>query len=659
MANSESMRDIRLLFDRTPGRLEYTVRLSVICALTTYLVQYYQTPEPALTAYLIFFLNKPDRTGSVITEIGVMLMISIVIALIMIIAIWVIDSPFLRVISMAILSLGFLFLGSASKLQPVAAILALIVGYSLDLLGSVQFGEMATRGLLYAWLFICTPAFVSMGVNLLIGPSPESCIRRTLIDRIEQAIHFIDHPDKCSQDALCSLLQGGNKAITKWLKFAKVEHSLPARNRDELQLFAEHSFKIITLLTLVPLDDERGLQKLKQAQGEPLRVMLQKIKHGDKLSLSLPLLTPQPVPGGGLVNQIIHRMSNCLDSAGRIAHVTAAEPEEHAGFFHADAFTNPAHVHYAIKTTAAAMFCYLFYTLVDWPGIHTCFITCYIVSLGTAGEAVEKLRLRIAGCLLGAMLGVAVMIWLVPMATSIESLLAIVIGGTLLSGWVAAGSPRIAYAGLQIAFAFYLCVIQGSSPEFDLTIARDRVIGILIGNFVAYVMLTSVWPVSIGSKLDQEMTHLMQGLRALSRAVAAGNWSEKGPALYVLSHRLRRALELAELEPRSIRPSEADLNLRRAIADKISLVNGQLLLIQPPPGAPVSQFIDHKLVQLDQNLQERLADNEHPVSGVAREIPEIPKPESPTAWVFETLSSLQAMIALLTPIGIIPNHASK
>ncbi len=63
------------------------------------------------------------------------------------------------------------------------------------------------------------------------------------------------------------------------------------------------------------------------------------------------------------------------------------------------------HVHYALKTTAAAMFCYLLYSLLDWPGIHTCFITCYIVSLGTTAETVEKLTLRILGCLVGAAAG--------------------------------------------------------------------------------------------------------------------------------------------------------------------------------------------------------------------------------------------------------------
>src|SRR5205814_5905005 len=44
--------------------------------------------------------------------------------------------------------------------------------------------------------------------------------------------------------------------------------------------------------------------------------------------------------------------------------------------FVSDAFTNPAHVHFALKVTFAAMFCYIFYMAIDWSGIHTALITC-------------------------------------------------------------------------------------------------------------------------------------------------------------------------------------------------------------------------------------------------------------------------------------------
>ena len=51
------------------------------------------------------------------------------------------------------------------------------------------------------------------------------------------------------------------------------------------------------------------------------------------------------------------------------------------------------------------MICYFAMNLADWPGIHTCVITCFFVALGTVGETIHKATLRFIGCLTGAGLG--------------------------------------------------------------------------------------------------------------------------------------------------------------------------------------------------------------------------------------------------------------
>ncbi|HET7837027.1 MAG TPA: FUSC family protein, partial [Variovorax sp.] len=255
------------------------------------------------------------------------------------------------------------------------------------------------------------------------------------------------------------------------------------------------------------------------------------------------------------------------------------QPEKSpGGFFLPDAFTDPEHVQYALKTTAAAMFCYFVYSMLDWPGIHTSLITCYIVSLGTAAETVEKLTLRIAGCLVGAAAGLAAIVFVMPHLSSIGGLLAIVFLAAFASAWVAAGSPRIAYAGFQIAFAFFLCVIQGTGPGFDMTIARDRVIGILFGNLVVYLMFTTLWPVSVTRRIDPAIASVLRRLGAM--VVAASR-----PRRYALAGEARAALGtleqdvgLAHYEPRGIRPAQAWLDARRRVTREIAALQGALLL---------------------------------------------------------------------------------
>ena len=73
-------------------------------------------------------------------------------------------------------------------------------------------------------------------------------------------------------------------------------------------------------------------------------------------------------------------------------------------FFVSDAFTNPAHLRFALKVTLAAMFCYIFYMAIDWSGIHTAFITCTFIALESTGATLHKGALRIAGCVIGGAL---------------------------------------------------------------------------------------------------------------------------------------------------------------------------------------------------------------------------------------------------------------
>ena len=248
------------------------------------------------------------------------------------------------------------------------------------------------------------------------------------------------------------------------------------------------------------------------------------------------------------------------------------------GFFLPDAFTNPEHVRYALKTTAAAMFCYILYLLLDWPGIHTIFITCYIVSLGTTAETVEKLSLRILGCLVGAASGIAAIVYLIPSVTSIGALMIVVFFGALMSAWVAAGSPRIAYAGFQIAFAFFLCVIQGSGPSFDMTIARDRVIGILLGNIVVFVLFTNVWPVSVGKRIDPAIAALLRRLSGLLTEVSKSVRRSQAPEAQEMLSGIERDLNLALYEPPSLRPDDSWIGVRRQAAEDIGALFGPLLL---------------------------------------------------------------------------------
>ena len=182
----------------------------------------------------------------------------------------------------------------------------------------------------------------------------------------------------------------------------------------------------------------------------------------------------------------------------------SAEPTEHPPkpksepdrrhLFKPDAFTNPAHVQFAFKVTFAAMFCYIVYSAIDWTGIHTAFITCTFIALESTEATLYKGTLRIVGCVIGGALALFSIVFLVPHMETIASLVVLVACVAAIAGWVATGSQRISYAGLQIAFAFFISVFQGYAPDTDLDRVRDRVVGILSGLLVTAVVSHYIWP---------------------------------------------------------------------------------------------------------------------------------------------------------------------
>jgi multidrug resistance protein MdtO len=150
-------------------------------------------------------------------------------------------------------------------------------------------------------------------------------------------------------------------------------------------------------------------------------------------------------------------------------------------------------VQFALKVTFAAMFCYIFYTGIDWTGIHTAFITCIFIALGSSEATLYKGALRIIGCVIGGAFALFSIVFLIPHMETIASLIVLVAAVSAIAAWVATGSERISYAGLQIAFAFFLSMFQGYAPDTDLDKIRDRVVGILIGIAVTTVFF-HLWP---------------------------------------------------------------------------------------------------------------------------------------------------------------------
>ncbi|MBR8209236.1 FUSC family protein [Burkholderia cenocepacia] len=598
-------REVLRLLAPFPGRAAIAVRVALICALTAFVTAAYGTPEAALSAYVVFFMIRADRVTSVVLAAALLLIVTIVIGLVLGIAIFSIDYSILRVACMAVLSVALLYLTSASKLRPVGAILAMIVGFGLDQLGLAPFGEAATRALLYIWLTIAIPVGVAIVVNLLIAPSPRKLAHAQLAKRLRLAARRLRGDDD-ARAAFDASLREGDKQLLTWLKLSKLEGSSSAADFAALRQAVASS---TALMVGVALADREPDARLPDAFATPIAAtlddmaaILERGGYPVDVTLALPPVDALPplarIAATDLQAAITHFAepgataptadATAVASADATPAAAAATPEApvaapapvpRGGFFLPDARTNPDHIRYALKTTAAAIFCYLLYSQLDWSGIHTCVVTCYIVSLGSTAETVEKLTLRIFGCIIGALLGTAALVFVVPALSSVGHLMALVFAGAWLSAWIAFGSPRIAYAGFQVAFAFFLCVIQGAGPGFDLTIARDRTIGILLGNVVVYLVFTRIWPVSIGKQIDVAFAALLDQWRRIAQIAQPAERRALAAEAFARHGAISQELGLVHYEPSWVRPAATWLATRRRALAELGAIEGPLFLL--------------------------------------------------------------------------------
>jgi len=431
-----------------PERLEFATRLALACSLTTLVTEIYQTPFAALAAYLPFFFNRPERTVSLVLSVAFTLIIGVIIALVFLIANVVVNDPMWRLIAIAVMSFGLMFLGSASKLKPIAGSVALIVGYALAELGTIQTGELATRALLYLELVVIIAAGVSIVVNLLLAPAPRRTVEQAIAACLKLSAAVLRDPASPERGELGAKVREGIASILEQVKLAGVEKSAPLRDVSALKQGVLSSFALMGAIDVLAAATEVELPGTVRATladtVEQIAKVVQRGGHPVEVTLELPDANLSP-----LARELVAAIRDAMTHFAEPDTPAQAPPGKKGGFWVEDAFSNPAHVQFALKTTAAAVFCYLLYSLLDWPGIHTCFITVYIVAQTTAAESVEKLTLRIGGCLVGAAAGYAAIVFLVPALTSIGGLMIAVFVGAWIGAYVAAGSPRISYAGFR------------------------------------------------------------------------------------------------------------------------------------------------------------------------------------------------------------------
>lgn len=514
------------LTNNNPGRLAYSYLLTICTLIVIVVCEVFQIPAMEYSAFLVLFISKEEKISTLITCF--VLLIGIILSVCLAILIYMISAgePALRVPIMMLM----VFFCMGFSQEPKLGKIAFIVGFSTTLcliiidavppyIPYMPTTEFLTRNVLWLWVAAFLPLAVVSLANLYVGANPLYLFR----NEIDARLNYISHLLSCSKFIKPKLLRrfesDSLEEATNYLKMGGLYHK---EFKLMENIYENMLAKIIQLLFLA--GEWHRLKrteapKLVAACSTSLQEIALSIKNKTAIyltpisSMDLDeikntkdyLLLSRIV---GLVNALIKLSkpapsSNLTQKLKR--HTVAIPPIQF----------NQGYVRHGLKASLAVFLAYFTYNMLEWPTIRTCMITCFFVSLSTTGETNHKMILRISGALLGGILGQLIIIFIMPHITSIFGLCLVLTAPVFAACWLATSSERLSYAGLQLALALFVSLFNGYEPTIDLTLARDRVIGILLGNLIVYIIFTRVWPVEAMVKVRENLGEVIENLAQL------------------------------------------------------------------------------------------------------------------------------------------------
>src|ERR1700722_1802960 len=500
------------------GRWAAVARIATGSTITVVIAMVFQIPEPTYMAYIGFLISKDEKNATVTAALGALAAVTL--AILLVLGLELIDTaePALRLPLMAMATFAAMFTARTFALGPISFLAGFVIVLLQSLVDDVPSPEALTHATLWTWVVVFVPLAVTIIVNLVFG---------------QGAVAFMDRSvRKVLKECEASLANGDyRKSLPEWrarllplLETAQHGTQSGARTGRITVPVIRVLLDALVVLEALPGDLPDDLREELASRLRACRLAIESNaapamddslappQFADSSKEQSPAMTAVRSTLSGLLSAISHPVA----SAGK---TEASHPRR--GLFVADAFSNQAHWQFALKTTMAVMISYAIYALLDWPGMRTAIVTCFFVALSSLGETVHKFVLRLSGAVIGGLIAGLCIVFVLPHLTDIGQLCLLIFAVSVGAAWVATSSELLSYAGMQIAFAFFLGILQGYAPATDLTVLRDRVAGILLGNIVITIIFSSFWPQSARSGVRAAVAEALRAIAELIRRPAA------------------------------------------------------------------------------------------------------------------------------------------
>jgi multidrug resistance protein MdtO len=375
-----------------PGRAARSARMALVVVLVTVVSMVLRTPETAVSCYLVFFAAKEDAASTVLQSLKLVFGAAFGIGFGLLFLMVSADEPILRLSLMVVFSFAGMFFAHASKLGPIASTIGFVLALAVTLFDIVPIPELLTRGLVWMWAIVAMPMVILLAVDAVAGTRADAQIRDRLAERLAATADFLAAPTVAGRHRLETLLAEGDEAARERVRAGRILSAIHADEGARLSRLLDLSYRLAAIAAS-QLDDAVAHPRLAGRLAACARLVVGRP----------PEAPADGPPESGLLADTLDRLIAAIETTlDPTAPAPPAAPAVKEPFLAPDAFTDPIHTRFALKTTLAAMLCYGFYTATNWFGLHTALVTCYFVALSSLGETIHKLMLRIVGALIGA-----------------------------------------------------------------------------------------------------------------------------------------------------------------------------------------------------------------------------------------------------------------
>jgi multidrug resistance protein MdtO len=524
-----------------PGRDLATLRMAITCTAIVLLSNTFRLPLQDVLPFLILFVAKEETITTAMTAVLALLGITVSVGAAILVFKCTGNRPEFRIPGMAVEIFVGMYLFRVLSIGPVGFIIAFIVSVSQSIVDLFPTPEEAVHEFLWVWVAVALAAGCGWLATLMLFPTLASSVLQREFAAAWRTVsvaakQLSDGSTIVGLRLLRPLAKQGPLRLLKLLKLSLLEtHKLRPKQKELTRLIlALDKIAKLTFSNWGRRLQSPGVASISSSEKAILGRIAENAEYFERE------FADGFVPSAVIPIHSQERTENSLPpkliEAERTLEDLRRSPEEHhdtkpaahakKSIFVADAFTNPRHAQFALKVTLAGMIGYVFYTASDYFGIHTVYYTPLIIALGSTGATVHKGILRIAGCLIGGALGLICTIWLIPRFETLGMYLLIVFCLHGLAAWVAFGSEKISYMGLQIALAFDLGVLKDYGPPKEIDPIRDRFIGIILGILIISTIFSLVWPEDARSIARQK---LAASLRAVARLLNIRGGRESNP----------------------------------------------------------------------------------------------------------------------------------